>query len=419
MFALIDASGMYASCEKVFDPSIRNRPVVVLSNNDGCIVAVCPIAKKLGIPKFQPYFKLKPKLDELGVIARSSNYELYSDLSQRMMNVCARFAPEQHIYSIDENFLSYGHYIPKEGWLAHGKEIRRAVWRETRLPVGVGFGCTLTLAKAANHASKRVSGYQGVAVIASESERVHILQNMLVSDVWGIGRRISKRLVLQGIDTAWQLSKAMPSIIKKDFSILISHTVHELNGNQRFSWDEVKAPKKQIFSTRSFGKRVTNILDLKQAIIMHCGIASKKLRSQNSQTLNIIVFAHNSIHDKEPFFRRAAIHQFSCPTSDSGVISSAAGKLVDQIFKPGIRFYKAGIGLLEIVDEKPNQQDLFAVSNDRPNLMTCMDGINDRYGKNTIFIAGQGIEQKFAMRRELLSPRYTTRLAELPIFRCN
>ncbi|WP_415900565.1 Y-family DNA polymerase [Neptuniibacter sp. QD48_11] len=257
MYALIDTSGMYASCEKIFDPTIRKRPVVVLSNNDGCIVATCPIAKKMGIPKFGPYFKIKDQLDRAGVVARSSNYELYADISSRMMELCASFAPEQHIYSIDECFLRFDHYIPPEGWYELSMKIRRKVWKEVRLPVGVGFGPTPTLAKAANHASKKLPGFSGVAVIDNDQIRKQILQQMEIRDVWGVGRRIGERLNLLGVKTAWQLAQTKPALMKKHFSILIANTAEELNGLTRISWDDVRSPKKQICYTRNHRRAKT------------------------------------------------------------------------------------------------------------------------------------------------------------------
>lgn len=419
MYALIDASGMYASCEKIFDPTIRKRPVVVLSNNDGCIVATCPIAKKMGVPKFGPYFKIKDQLDRAGVVARSSNYELYADISSRMMELCASFAPEQHIYSIDECFLRFDHYIPPEGWHELGMKIRRKVWKEVRLPVGVGFGPTPTLAKTANHASKKLPGFSGVAVIDNDQIRKQILQQMEIRDVWGVGRRIGERLNLLGVKTAWQLAQTKPALMKKHFSILIANTAEELNGLTRVSWDDVRSPKKQIYSTRSFGQRITGLTDLKQALATHATIAAQKLRTQESATSNIIVFAHNSIHDKESFFKRSAFHQFATPTCDTAVIVKVTSQLAEQIYQAGIRYYKAGIGLLEISTATPYQPDIFTPSADQPELMRCLDQINSKYGRDTLHLARQGIQQNFKMKRELLSPRYTTRIEDVPIIRCS
>lgn len=265
MYALVDAVAFYASAEKVFDPAIRSKPVVVLTNNDGCICAVCPIARKLAIPKFQPYFQVKKILEDNQVVIRSSNYELYADLSERMMNVIGRFCDNQHIYSIDESFLNFtGFKKLIHDWHRYGHDIRRTVWRETKLPVGVGFGPTATLAKAANHAAKKLPGFDGVAVIDSEASRVAILKAMDVQDVWGVGRRLAKKLKAMNINTAFDLAEQDPRKIKRLFSIVLERTVNELRGKSCLAWDEVRQDKKEIFSTRSFGERITDATALKQ-----------------------------------------------------------------------------------------------------------------------------------------------------------
>lgn len=424
MYVLCDVSSMYASCEKVFDPSIRNKPVIVLTNNDGCICAACGIAKRMGIgKKFVPYFQVKDELAAAGAIIRSSNYELYADLSQRMMDTCSRFAPHCHIYSIDECFLFYGGYIPPEGWNAHAALIRRTVWKEVRLPIGVGVGPTPTLAKAANHASKRIDGYRGVAVIDNEPTRQHILKQMDVTDVWGIGRRLGKRLNDLGIQSAWQLSKVKTGFIRKEFSVLVENTVHELNGTPKLNWDDVRSPKQQIFSTRSFGQRVTDKSELRHALISHVTIAASKLRRQNSLVKSVQIFASNSPHDNETYYRQSILHEFPAPTSDTCIIAHAVSALVDSVFRRGVKFYKCGVGLIELVDAAHYQQDMFNVLHDKTDLMHCIDRINYRYGRNTVHVAAQGTTpgatQKFAMRREFLSQQYTTRLADIPKIFCD
>jgi len=231
MYALVDAVAFYASAEKVFDPAIRSKPVVVLTNNDGCVCAVCPIARKLNIPKFGPYFKVKQLLEQNNVVVRSSNYELYANLSDRMMSVIGRFCDTQHVYSIDESFLHFNGYQPLiNDWQAYGQLIRRTVWRETKLPVGVGFGPTPTLAKAANHAAKKLTGFNGVAVIDDEVSRRTILQRMQCQDVWGVGKRLAKKLALMDIHTAWQLAEQSPKTIRRQFSVVLERTINELNG---------------------------------------------------------------------------------------------------------------------------------------------------------------------------------------------
>ena len=246
MYALVDATAFYASAEKVFDLSIRKKPVVVLSNNDGCIVAASPEARKLGLPKFQPYFKLKPILQQHGVVIRSSNYELYADLSEKMMNIIGQFSDKQYVYSIDEAFLKFDGYnklIPN--WHDYGHLIRRTVWRGTKLPVGVGFGPTPTLAKAANHAAKKFVGATGVAVIDNEQARRTILKQMAVSDVWGVGKRLAKKLNLMGVNSALDLANQNPKHMRKQFSVVLERTITELNGYKCLSWDDVTQRKRK------------------------------------------------------------------------------------------------------------------------------------------------------------------------------
>jgi DNA polymerase V len=421
MYALCDVNSMYASCEKVFDPSIRNKPVVVLTNNDGCICAACGIAKRMGIgKKFVPYFQVKKELEAAGAVIRSSNYELYADLSQRMMDTCARFAPDINIYSIDECFLYYGKQstAPQEGWEALGMQIRKTVWREVRLPICVGIGPTPTLAKVANHAAKKIEGFKGVAVLDTTIIRKAVLSKMAVTDVWGIGNRIGKRLNALGVNTAWELAKRDPTQTRKEFSILIENTVRELNGEVRHSWDTVRAAKKEIYSTRSFGERITDFEELQSALASHAEIVATKLRKQKSLTSSMTLFATSSPHDTEGYFRQSYFHHFAVPTNDTRNIIKVIESAMSQLYKPNVRYYKCGVGLMNLHNEALFQYDLFTPSNDNTKLMTCMDTINTRYGRATVHLAAKGFEQKFAMRRAFLSPQYTTKWSDIPKIIC-
>lgn len=420
MYALVDATSMYASCEKVFDPSIRNRPVVVLTNNDGCICAACPIAKRAGIgKKFVPYFQVRERLMKAGAVVRSSNYELYADLSQKMMDTCARFAPTIYIYSIDECFM---YYPPNEyssaDWTHIAKVIRRSVWKEVRLPVGVGIGETPTLAKAASHAAKRIEGFRGVAVIDNDSVRHYILGKMRVTDVWGIGSRIGKKLNAIGIYSALELSKQNPTKMRKYFSILIENTVRELNGEIRLSWDSVKSTKKEIFSTRSFGTRVTSEEQLAFSLATHAETVGAKLRKQGSLAQGVSVFAHSSVHDPEPFYRRSVYITFAVPTQDTRVITAATKQALPTLYKPQVRFYKSGLGMIDLRPANNYQEDLFTPSSDNPELMQCIDSINGRFGRGTARLAATGTVNKFAMRRQMLSPQYTTNWNHIVRIKC-
>lgn len=418
MYALVDAVAFYASAEKVFDPAIRKRPVVVLTNNDGCVCAVSPEARKLGVPKFKPYFKLKGYLKQHNVVVRSSNYELYADLSARMMQVIARFSDNLYVYSIDEAFLQFtGFSTLVTDWHQYGQDIRLAVWRETKLPVGVGFGSTPTLAKAANHAAKKLDGYNGVAMINDESSAKDILSQMSVTDVWGIGSRLGKKLNLMQIHSAYDLAQQSPKNMRKQFSVVVERTVEELNGQTCLSWDEVKQPKQEIFSTRSFGVKVTNINDLKAALITHCAIVGKKLRQQASLTNRLIIFAHSSPHE-EGYYKRSYLYDFPVPTNDSRLLANAVNEVMLLLYADGVKFYKVGIGAIDLTSEQFLQSDLFTPTLDNKVLMKSMDGINQRFGRGTIVLASEQQSKRWAMRREFLSPRYTTRWQDIPVIFC-
>ena len=419
MYALVDAVAFYASAEKVFDPSIRSKPVVVLTNNDGCICAICPIARKLNIPKFQPYFKIKNYLEQHHVVVRSSNYELYADLSERMMTVINRFCDDHYVYSIDESFLRFtGFSKIINDWADYGHIIRRAVWRETGLPVGAGFGTTPTLAKAANHAAKKLSGYNGVAVINDEKSRKEILMRMDVTDVWGIGSRLGKKLKLMQINTAWDLACQNPKAMRRMFSVVVERTVSELNGIACLSWDEVKQDKKEIYSTRSFGERVTDLTTLKSALVTHAAIVGRKLRRQKSLTKRIVIFAASSPHEEE-HYKKSLLYEFPIPTSDTSVIAKAVSAVIDEIYKPNTRFYRCGIGAIELESESFKQADMFSVSEDKPKMMECLDSINKRYGVGTLSLGSEKLTKSWSMKRAFLSPHYTTRWSDIPIIDCD
>ncbi|MGR2770442.1 Y-family DNA polymerase [Photobacterium ganghwense] len=418
MFALVDANSFYCSAEQVFRPDWRGKPLVVLSNNDGCIVAANRLAREVGVEKFKPYFEMRGLCQAKGVIACSSNYELYGDLSARMMEVIGRFAPEQHIYSIDESFLSFARCERAIADLAsHAAALRRAVWKECRLPVCVGMGPTLTLAKTANHAAKKIAGYQGVCVLREPAQWQAVLGQMSARDIWGVGGRIARRLALMGIETALQLAKMPPGLARKSFNVEIERTVRELNGQACKVWDEARADKKQIFSTRSMGVRITSKTALAQALCKHAGIAAAKARRQQSLCRHMLIFAGNSPYDEQPVSRRFQ-YRFAYPTDDSRLLTQVAARAVEELFVPGVRYYKVGVGLIDLEDGRHAQADLFNPAPNDPALMQVFDGLNQKYGSDTLFLAAQGINPKWAMRREFLSPQYTTQWRDLPVIRC-
>jgi DNA polymerase V len=418
VFALVDANSFYCSAEQVFRPDWRNKPIVVLSNNDGCIVAANRQAKEAGVPKFKPYFQIKNLCERKGVIALSSNYELYADLSAKMMQVIGRFAPEQHIYSIDECFLSLKKTYPAIPCLRiHGSEIRRAVWKECRLPVCVGIAPTLTLAKIANQAAKKSLHYNGVCVIDNEAERLKVLAEMSINDVWGIGRKLSKIMSVMGLNNALDLAQYPAGLARKEFNVEVERTVRELNGQSCKNWDVARADKKQIYSTRSVGERITELSTLQQALSQHAGIASQKARKQHSLCKVMLCFAASSPFDDKPASFRAIYH-FPYPTSDVNQITKAATQLAKELFHKEVRYYKIGIGLIDLVDGSHEQKDLFNAEPNNENLMHVFDKLNEKYGRNTVFLGAQGTEQKWAMRRKMLTPQYTTKWQDIPKVKC-
>ena len=442
MYCLVDATSFYASAEKVFDASIRNKPVVVLTNNDGCICAVCPIAKKLGIPKFTPYYQVKSLLDKYDVVVRSSNYELYADLSERMMTVIARFCDNIHIYSIDEAFLYFDRYHNAiTDWYAYGHQLRQAIWREVRLPVGVGFASTATLAKAANHAAKKLSGFDGVAVISEQAQATAILQRMKVNEVWGIGSRLSKKLAQQHIYSADDLAKQSAKHIRAQYSVVTERTVNELNGIACLSWCDVKEPKNEIFSTRSFGQKVTDPNTLQNALAYHASVVAKKLRQQASLVTKLVIFASNSPHNHsrqniapqsnapqsitqqnkfsdQHYYKASIIYSFIVATDDSRHLVQAVANVMEKIYRQGIVFYRCGVGAIAVTSRQYQQHDLFLPTHNNAALMSCFDQINQRYGENTIAIASANKTQQWQMKRQFLSPQYTTNWRHIPKIIC-
>ncbi|MDF4421769.1 Y-family DNA polymerase [Vibrio parahaemolyticus] len=418
MFALIDANSYYAAAEAVFDLSIRGKSIIVLSNNDGCCVALNRQAKELGITRFAPYFKIKDICDRHDVVVRSSNYELYGDLSNKMMQVIGQFAQRQHVYSIDESFLDVSDCTKIYPDLyEHGHKLRRTVWKQTRLPVCVGYGPTLTLSKVANHAAKKVPGFNGVAVLRNQREWEPVLAQMETSDVWGVGSRISKRLADMRIHTALQLSKMDPKRARRMFNIELERTVRELQGEPAKEWDAVRADKQQIFSTRSNGERITDQDSLHQALAMHASTVASKARKQGSLACHLIAFAASSPFDENPVSFRYS-HQLVVPTNDTRLIVAAATQGLPKLFRPGVRYYRVGVGLVELAPAKHAQYSLFDTDKSNPDLMKCIDMINARYGSGTLSIAAQGHNQKWAMRREFLSKQFTTKWSDIPKIHC-
>ncbi|WP_025566086.1 Y-family DNA polymerase [Psychromonas sp. SP041] len=418
MFALIDANSFYCSAEQVFRPEWRGKPIIVLSNNDGCIVAANKQALALGIKKFQPFFKVQRFCEQAGIIVCSSNYELYADLSHKMMQVIARFGPEQYIYSIDESFLNFNGCNQAIPDLAlHAQKIRLAVWKETRLPVCVGIGKTLTLAKVANHVAKKWPGFNGVCVFDDNAFKQEVFEQLSPSDVWGIGKKTNEKLKQNGVVNVRQLSELNIKNLPVGFNVELDRTIQELNGTACKLWDSVRADKLQIFSTRSLGARITSIESLNQALAKHASIAAEKARKQGSLCGTLLVFAANSPFDDNPCSYKF-LHHFNPATNDTTHFLKAISDYIYLIFNPSIAYYKIGVGLLNLSSETHQQWDLFNPPHGNAPLMNVLDNINQRYGTNSAFFIAQGIAEKWAMRRNLLTPQYTTNWHHIPYISC-
>ncbi|HDV0208591.1 TPA: Y-family DNA polymerase [Klebsiella pneumoniae] len=419
MFALCDVNSFYASCETVFRPDLKGRPVVVLSNNDGCVIARSPEAKPF-VKMGEPYFKQKDMFRRHGIIAFSSNYELYADMSNRVMTTLEELSPRCEIYSIDEAFCDLTGVRNCRDLTDFGREIRETILRRTHLTVGVGIAQTKTLAKLANHAAKQWQRQTGGVVDLSNLERQRKLMALLpVDEVWGVGRRISKKLEAMGIKTVLQLADTDIRFIRKHFNVVLERTVRELRGEPCLGLEEFAPVKQEIVCSRSFGGRITEYHEMRQAICSYASRAAEKLRGEHQYCRFISAFVKTSPFAlNEPYYGNSASVKLLTPTQDSRDIITAATKCLDVIWREGHRYQKAGVMLGDFYSQGLAQLNLFDDNAPRKNsekLMEVLDHLNAKGGRGTLYFAGQGIQTTWQMKREMLSPRYTTRLDDLLI----
>ncbi|WP_433647504.1 Y-family DNA polymerase [Kosakonia pseudosacchari] len=421
MFALCDVNSFYASCETVFRPDLKGRPVVVLSNNDGCVIARSAEAKPL-VVMGEPYFKQKEAFRRHGIVAFSSNYELYADMSNRVMTTLEEMSPRVEIYSIDEAFCDLTGVRNCRDLTDFGREIRATVLKRTHLTVGVGIAQTKTLAKLANHAAKKWQKQTGGVVDLSNVDRQRRLLAMVpVEDVWGIGRRISKKLNAMGIKTALELSEQSTWIIRKHFNVVLERTVRELRGEPCLGLEEFAPAKQEIVCSRSFGGRITDYHEMRQAICSYASRAAEKLRGEHQYCRFISAFVKTSPFAlNEPYYGNSASVKLLTPTQDSRDIIGAATRCLDSIWKDGHRYQKAGVLLGDFFSQGVAQLNLFDDNSPRANsekLMEVLDQLNAKDGHGTLYFAGQGIQPQWQMKRDMLSPRYTTRFSDLLVVR--
>jgi DNA polymerase V len=418
--ALIDCNNFYASCERVFNPALEGRPLVVLSNNDGCVVARSQEVKDLGIKMGVPWFQIETLAKQHGIVAFSSNYALYADMSNRVMAILATFSPSQEVYSIDECFLDLAGF-ERRGFTRYGQEMRSAIKRWVGLPVCVGIAPTKTLAKLVNHVAKKRPQFEGVCNFneLSAGEIDAIMGELPVGEVWGVGSRYAARLQQMGISTVLDLRRASPKAMRQQFSVVMERTVAELNGESCLALEEMAPAKKQIMSSRSFGRPVFTLEELAQSVASYMSRAAEKLRRQHSLAGAVQVYVRtNPFKEKEPQYSQGLILPLPDPTDDTRQLVSAALVVLRRLYQPGFAYAKTGVMLTEIIAANQRAPTLFddtAGMARTQNLMHAVDSINRAYGRGTIRLAAEGIEQRWKMRAGRRSPAFTTRLADVVV----
>lgn len=430
MIALLDANNFYSSVEQVFRPSLKGCPLVILSNNDGCAISRSEEAKSLGIKMGAPWFQIAKMQESHGLVGLSANFTLYGDMSNRMMSLAAGFGPSQEIYSIDESWIGLDGV--RGNLLERGHKIRARILQWTGLACGIGIGKTKTLAKLANHIAKSAERKPGsypahLAQVCnlgdfSQQELEELLKATPVGEIWGVGRKIGAQLAEAGVLTAFDLARMDPGTVRRRWSVVLEKTVRELQGTPCIELEEIPTEKKQIAVTRSFGRPVTELAPLLEAVSEFASRAGEKLRKQGSFAGQVYVFAHTSPFRPPPQFSRGVMVPLRRPTADSSLLVGAACEGMRRIYQPGFQMAKAGVMLLDLASSSFHQAELDLDEpqrKDKSGLMSAIDGLNSRYGKRTVFVGSAGMPSghEWAMRQERRTGQYTTRLSDIPIAR--
>ena len=410
--ALIDCNSFYVSCERLFNPKIKNVPVVVLSNNDGCVISRSTEAKKIGIKMGEPYFKVKELVKKNNVQIFSSNYSLYGDLSRRVMKVLKGFSDKIEIYSIDEAFIDLSH-IKDENIEDYGKRIRERVLKWTGIPTSVGISCTKTLSKVANHVAKK----NKTGVIFLKDNIDDVLKNFDISDIWGVGRQLSKLYIKNGINNAYKLKNISNSWVKKSTNVLGAKTVMELRGIPCINLETEETKRKSCCVSRSFGRKVESLNKLKESITTHCLNAAEKIRNDNQTTRSITVFIRTSPFDKNrKYYSNSLTIDLPVATNNSLELVKVAIEGLKKIYKYGYFYQKAGVILSKLSEAGEKNLNLLTpiLENKSQTLMKAIDVTNAKYGRNVISVAQAGINNSWKMRREHSSKIDTASFDSLP-----
>lgn len=411
--ALVDCNNFYASCERLFDPPLRGKPVVVLSNNDGCVIARSNEAKALGIGMGDPWHLNRDKFEKHGVIVRSSNYTLYGDLSGRVVSVLREFTPELEVYSIDEAFLSFEGFRDLD---AHARNLRARVLQWTGIPVSVGIAPTKTLAKVANRTAKKDLSSGGVLDLMLEADQERALEKLDLTDLWGVAGRLALRLRDLGIETPLQLRDADPSILRDRLGVVVQRIALELRGEPCQALTLAIPDNKTILASRSFGRTVTELREIEESVCSHIARAAEKMRRQNLVAGLVMVFVTtNPFRPQDKQYQASKTVGLPVASADTMTLTRAALLAARAVYRQGYRYKKAGITLLELTAAGKVQGDLWTTP-DTPrskSLMAAIDAINGRHGRETIKLAGSGIERGWKLRSEQRSAHFTTDWDEL------
>jgi DNA polymerase V len=410
--ALIDVNNFYVSCERIFNPKLENKPVVVLSNNDGCAISRSDEAKKVGIKMGEPWFKLRKLAKQYNVVAQSSNYTLYADMSSRVMTMLSQFSPDQEVYSIDECFLDLTSFKHQD-LIKFGQKIKQTIKQWIGLPVCIGMGSTKTLAKLANHIAKKHSVFHGVCNLNLMDQKTADtwLSQINVKEVWGIGRRLAPKLNALGIQSVRDLKNADPTKMRQLFSIMMEKTIRELRGTVCIELEDMNEPKKEIICSRSFGQRITALYELEEAVSSYVTRAAEKLRAQQSIAAAVYVYIRTSPYDTKKQYVNEVNVPLLKPSDNTLQLNNAALLGLKYLYKKGYQYQKAGIMLCQLSSKHILQESLFSDTSPN-NQMKVMDAINHRW-KNKLKLGSAGINQKWKMKSGNKSKNYTTHWGEL------
>ncbi len=413
--ALIDCNSFYVSCERLFNPKIINKPVVVLSNNDGCVISRSEEAKKIGIKMGEPYFKVKELVKKNNVHIFSSNFALYGDISRRVMKILKEFSDKMEIYSIDEAFLNLT-FVQQKRLEEFGKEIRSRILKWTGIPTSIGIANTKTLSKVANHIAKK--NKTGVMILYENIDEE--LKKFPISDIWGVGKQLSKLYMKNGIDTAYKLKNISNIWVKKNTNVTGAKTVMELRGIPCINLETEELKRKSCCVSRSFGKKVESIEKLKESITTHCLSAAEKIRGDNQLTKSITVFIRTSPFDRHrEYYSNSTTIDLPVATSNSLELIKAAIEGLNTIYKYGYFYQKSGVILDKLCDATKNEFNLLTplLENKSKSLMKAIDCTNKKYGRNSISIVQAGLNNSWKMRREHFSKIDTSSFEDLPVLR--